>query len=597
MNGVLIKETEIGVRLLQYGPDAKLSGEYKDASEASAALASRYANDDTDTDVEGGAVGSRGARFEANRAAADRALAVAAADDVNLALLSQGSYPTIADGLANTFGTGTTGRFFAVPYDGVTPLRFFKNNAGVAEYYPRFLPIRAAVATSFIALPLPANYFGAATWLDGAPKNVYSDGVTWWDRDTSTAILDWWRPGGATLHVDFVNSRFYWNGAVRALADLTAVTGGYTLSGYDPGLAGSCTIATDYRIPVYATAATGTLFSSSGTPANGSGQRIELVPYNFGTRWYFPFTTANFWTNSLASKKNEGGSTDGRGIQRVISRFTSGAAAHSITNNSDLHVSTDANAAFVVGTLVPSVKLGFSVRGYDNAQPLANMDLRSVTIWPTALTDTQMDEYARRAPVKPVHLLGDSFLNLYKVLAETKVVADAGTRYVPVSQDGIGGTSLTQQATRYATARAKWRDATLVIVDGGLDYAAGEVATTEADKQALNSAALHKMLATITHDRWIYLGAAPNTDLGTGVRTDWDAMQNFMRSICGSHFVETLAPMQALSDGSADDIDFIARGLWPLSTRTSSDDFHPNTKGQAGLGSIIDAALRSRGWL
>ena len=346
--------------------------------------------------------------------------------------------------------------------------------------------------------------------------------------------------------------------------------------------------------------------------ATGGGQRFEVLPLggvspylagNIGKRLYvsYPgmsgafFSTRRHWPNNTSIS---GGA--GYRITRVSLKtgepIVQQAESWPIT-------STTVN----LGTLATPTTIGFQCRAYDATQILTGETLRRVTIWPAKMPNTKLRELSQITPKWPVHLLGDSFLNQQHITNELyKEIRDGGNAFVPVTQDGVGGSSLQQQAARLALTSvtesgvvfdtSQYRNATLVIMDGGLDYAPVDPGTVQG-REDFNAAALNSMISTISHDRWLYLGAAPNTDLGTQGRTDWDAMQDFMRSICGDHFVETLPYLQSLSDGSATDIDLVSRGLWPTSTRVSDTDFHPNAKGQAALAFLIDQALRQRGWL
>ncbi|MCS4063729.1 SGNH/GDSL hydrolase family protein [Pseudomonas putida] len=85
-------------------------------------------------------------------------------------LASIGSYPTVADGIANTSGTGTNNRFFTVPESGDTAERRYRNDAGVAVLVNRISS--ADVVDGLVAKFVTADAAG----LNVVPVVVTQDG-------------------------------------------------------------------------------------------------------------------------------------------------------------------------------------------------------------------------------------------------------------------------------------------------------------------------------------------------------------------------------------------------------------------------------------
>ena len=572
-------------------------GENTLAAANSATLAQAWAESDT---APGGA-GTKSAKEYAqdaegfkDEAAADAALAQAAAN--------QNTAPDIAAGLAITSGSGSSDRFFTVKYDGPAEFREYRNDGGVAKDFPQRrenLRRRNFGEPTLMVLPPPSFATGRyLIWKQSPAIRVYSDGSKWWNTTVSPwqEVEAWWVPARCRLYIDWERNRFWWDGAVRTIGNLTAVTGGYTLNA-SLGISTAFTAQYEYRHN-HAATVSGTLLSWSNTGSN----RTEFLAQDITTDRkqtlaFLPKATtgSDFISWSYGSKTDEGGTFDGRGRQRVVARVTNGGNLDVRVGPSEIHSLAFGDAA-KVRVFAPD-KFGFSARSFDNGEPLTNSQLMNCTIWPEALTDDELFEVNNPIHVPQFHLLGDSFLNLYKAYDGLRLALEANQdRYYAISQDGIGGTSLQQQAARFITENPRWHNATLIVADGGRDYASTNPSTVAA-RNSYNNEALHSMLETIPHDRWILLGSAPNTNAGTAARTDFNASESHLANICGSHWVDTLTPIQELSNGSADDINYVTNlDLWPLSLRVSADDFHPNAQGYRAYGQVIADALIARGF-
>lgn len=392
-----------------------------------------------------------------------------------------------------------------------------------------------------------------------------------------------WLPVNADLHVDFTNSQFYWGGQIRALSDLTVVpAGGYSLN-YAFGFAGTAIVVMDFEHNQAATPS-GCPFSwMSGYPG---GNRVEMdvttTSLDKGVRLYVPLLAggAGYQVFVATSKDGEaGGFYVGSGRRRVVIKIKNGQLIRYMPDNGDIR-----NGDKTVANLATPTKIGFGCRAWAATNPdlqYTGGTLHRVTIYNADLSDSIIDELGK---VSPVHLIGDSFLNLYKITS--KLIDLTSPAYVGYSQDGVGGTSLAQQAIRFAANNAKWRNSTLVISDFGLDDTA-EAAIT----------AIDDMVALLSHGRWIYLQPAPNISVGEARRSDWETRVSEIAAHCGSHYVPTLAEAYSRSNGTAGDIAEVAKELWPLSLKTSTSDFHPSALGDQMIAEIIKSALQARGWI
>jgi hypothetical protein len=437
--------------------------------------------------------------------------------------------------------------------------------------------------------PTLASNVGRRVILAGQPPIMaYCDGVKWWDLTGGAEISPWWLPRGAVLHVDFENSRFYWDGAVKALGDLTDEgSGGYSISSYGFGYNGVACVMIDYSPTTDISNWTGDLFSWSrstvdrvefgvgNNDTNGDGVRLYIAPGN---------PSANFDPIAPQSISGEGGAVwlrDER--RRVFARIKNNSNSFFQADNGQSRNGGAAGA----GALGVPTKIGFKWNARFGGAA-TNVDLHRVTIWNVELSTPHIQAVGRAGTAKPVHLIGDSFLNVYGVGTRFMQLCSNASKIVPFSQDGVGGTTLTQQAARFeayaGNDRAKWWDSTLVICEFGPE-----------DSAQAQIEAIKRMLRLLRHDRWLYMQPAPSTTLSPV--TNLPEKDAIMRAWCGDHFVSTLQEAWDEGDGSSTDNDQIALGRWPVSLTISAADFHPNNAGQIFIAQRIYDELLARGWI
>jgi hypothetical protein len=335
----------------------------------------------------------------------------------------------------------------------------------------------------------------------------------------------------------------------------------------------------------------GNIFSStSGSSYNGD--RIEM-PFDSLTYGEFPRLyldpgdpSADFSSLPSVSKATDSGATRlNKERLRVTFTVEAGGSPKMLVNNYELRT-----ASFVYGTTETPSRFGVGCRVGTGGAPsgdAVDVDVRRVVVWPSVLSDAEMLEYNTTGAASPIHLVGDSFLNLQAPLSELNTLIAADGKYVALSQDHVGGSTMTQSATRFLAGPTKYRDATLVICDFGFEGTSADAIT-----------AINSMVAALSHDRWVYMQAAPSAAQTPPVTATPQKYLDLLAEYGTDHVASTLAEAWAESDGSPEDEALIADGMWPLSLRTSNSDFHPSYPlGANFVARQIKAALEARGWL
>lgn len=413
-------------------------------------------------------------------------------------------------------------------------------------------------------------------------RTVYSDGTNYYDAADDSLVAPWWLPYGATMHVDFVNGRFYWNGAVKALSDLTSLGDGtYTLPWDSIGATwtGDITLQSEVVLGPDPAVPSGRYF---GWYVNNSNEfYTEARGVNTDAWRYWQSLNAKP-TNGSGGNRIEARAADYTndtlisfaGVNRSVMTAASGKVKKSIWSNGEMlqTTATDAALAAPVGRLI-----NFGREAFTGGSKASNVTMRKFTLWMRELSEPYMRLANNISLTRPIHLLGDSFLNTGQILMRLKASAEAAGHIIGWSQDGVGGSTLAEQATRFALSPGAW-GSTLVIVDGA----------TELDGPG-SVAAIQDMVSRLTHDDWVYVQSNPINPLGDSRRDDWQATQDAILAYAGAdHYVETLAPMIAADTTNE------AQGLWgPTMT---GDLTHPtNPAGYDVFAGIIEDALIARG--
>lgn len=315
---------------------------------------------------------------------------------------------------------------------------------------------------------------------------------------------------------------------------------------------------------------------------------------------YFNVNGANYATANY-QHPTQISSVKGLGRNRYVLTLKAGVLPRALANN---FLPRDEPTQPVLPDDGLPIEITFGRNGRLDSSVFTDGTLHRVRILAGFLDDAALDALAvEDAVTDPVHFVGDSFLN-NNALRELIMVRTAARGYIAYSQDNVGGQDMANHALRMseypANGYEKWYDATLVVVDGGFT-----------DSAAQGVAKLGEMVGMLTHGRWAYVEPSPQAYLnGSAERIDWDARVAAMSSFCGSHFIETVAPIlntnagagTVYHDGSAEDLADIANGIWPRSLR--SDDIHPGDtvngagwSGRQALAHIIDLGLVALGYV
>lgn len=434
----------------------------------------------------------------------------------------------------------------------------------------------------FLELPEPSLVPNEFVYrIGGVPLLCYSDGVNWHDVAKQEIMTTWWLPKDCEIYVDFINSRFYFNGAVKLISDL--VYEGTNLYSLPYALTSSdiTIISTSYKIKDSVPA--GTLLSfSGGVP---SGHRIDLNPYNTDEGRYYigGFVTAGQYVYpNYKSKLAESGVFKCDGRRTVCSVFSKTNGFKNLVNNSTISSAITPT----INNDLTFTRIGFNCGVHTSSGVngiVSGCGLEKVMIFKKSLSTFELETFGKGGVVTPLHLVGDSFLNNYVVTSGLNLLLSNLSYPIGISQDNEGGMSMTAHAIRYANNNSKWYDSVLIIGEFGFDGTNEDFII-----------ALKDMLGRLKHNKWLILEPAP---LVAGTQESWDLKLKEVIDIAGDRYIRTLAPAFALSNGSTEDIAEVNKGLWPLSLKISTSNFHPSKLGYSMISELIYDKLIELGWV
>lgn len=384
------------------------------------------------------------------------------------------------------------------------------------------------------------------------------------------ALKDLTKPaflGDASLYVDFENDVYYWDHTVRPSTDLTDNgDGSYQITN-------SAWWSTDLSLLMEHTTASdgsGTYFSWT----NAAGQRFEIDPTPANRR--HASITASAGTTGFPAWN--WGAIPGKNRRRISTSLSTGRAPFmAIDDYAPSQAAFSPSAAFTAPT-----RTAFMRRALTNNNVLANSVLHKIIAIPTAFAQAGLRNFNRGFGAGyPIHFIGDSYLNSHVTEEGVLDLIDEST-YYPISQDGVGGSTLAEQAARFALTPEFW-DATLVIVHGF------EGSPTEGLE------AVQEMVGRLSHDRWLLCQSNFVFPIGDPQRTPVAEFDTLAAAYAGDNYVEMFSVFAANGDESPEDDDAIADGLWPPSLL--SDAVHANEAGQLLYSSEIYAKLVSNGFL
>lgn len=453
-------------------------------------------------------------------------------------------------------------------------------------------PGSAAGMNSWLSATTLINQAATSVGLDTIANNM-AGGTT---RSRINALFDapGWPANGedgslATLDLDFANDRYWWDSQRQNRSDLTILQGdpawdaeGVLIDGTDrlqvPEVDWFNWEAGTLLVEWFRedNAALGCVFSLRGG-SGGTSVRVE-ISVNADRR-------ANFQLIDGGLGNPDGFYVSNNAQASVYPRTNRGRAAMAwevgetpaIADRGVLYTALTRAVQELVGVSPSEAAIGY--RRYDNATYL-NGHVKRVTFWPKRFSDGWINN--ETVPNQSLHMLGDSFVNAAYLQADVAYMLNDDRAF---TLDGVGGSSLADQAIRFAGTPEAW-SRTLVIMDGGL---------TDDTPNAI--AAIDDITGRLTHDRWIYVEPSPGAYVnGSPERIDWDARVAAIRAHVGEdRFVETLAVALDNGDGSPEDEADISSGIWPLSLR--EDSIHPTPAAHGVvIGSQIAEKLGENGW-
>lgn len=408
--------------------------------------------------------------------------------------------------------------------------------------------------------------------------------------------------GYLALSANFEKNQFQWGGAVKTLADLTDNGDGtYSLTSFPDFFSSlSATVTLEYRFPddPVANPPGGILFHWYSVNPKELFWQVQPYVAGTGNRVYLKYNGTNYHTAQPVHPVNNSG-WYGFGRHRVTYAIKEGVLPRGSADNFPSRTESTSAALSVNGA---PTKLTFKKNGRPGAtaDPLTNVILCKVEIRVGDLSDADLEAINRTDAIyRPVHFLGDSFLN-GNTTPEMVMQKIQTYGYIPYSVDGVGGSAMTSQALRFASPYTQWWNSTLVVVDGG---------PTDTPSDAV--ASLQNEVGHLTHNDWVIVQGSPQEYLpGSAERINYDAVMAALQGYAGAHWLPTLAPVTNTNpalgavyhDGSANDLADIANNIWPRSLR--SDGIHPgdtvNANGWSGkmaLSDIIYKGMKARGYL
>ena len=399
----------------------------------------------------------------------------------------------------------------------------------------------------------------------------------------------------ATLALDFENNRFWWGGASRLFSDLTVVAGAPTLSsGYTPASGDKLALpaAAFADIDLFkgtfeaewdqvTTATAGQTALSITGSSGGTRSRCELYSDGVGPKLYCQYHngTSLVVVGDVSPASSYQGSNTRR--RRALVRYADGATLKVATG-------TASNASGTNFGVAPAGSRwsanGLMYRQWDSAQYFVSANLKRLIYWPQSISDAANLKRALKTRKSNIHMLGDSFVNVVSSAPRllNAIVSNLTTDYRDVRQDGVGGSTISQQATRWAST-PQFYDHTLIIMDGS---------GPDEDMTSVYLPKIAEIVGRLSHQRWLYVQGGINR---LWTPTEVNAMlakHAQVQAAYPENFVATYDYMRANGTGSTTG----ANGGAVWAADNYGDDLHTSAMGDTNLGACIAAELTSRGW-
>lgn len=408
----------------------------------------------------------------------------------------------------------------------------------------------------------------------------------------------WWLPPGASFVLDLRRGHFYWGGAEKTSADLTAESVGYTMSDVswmDPTV--GFTLMIEWDTP-------------DAANFNAVEQIFALSHSSAGNRRFFVTLRSESTMKGQPRAEYQDASQYLSAIDPLYRlphlsdtpkmlgrrRFAVAIAPgeYPLAVSDGMPVNTG-STAITAEPVFNRVHVGYGkLAGTVQTTFEGDVPAISVFAWPYAMTEVQLESLMANSfdAIPPLHTLGDSYGNgqSYSIGGAPqdrirKRVKDAG-RYLMFSDDSVGSNTILQHAERFDVYE-RYYDSTLLIIEGGFDPVDGGPIPP-----------LEQMVSRLSHNRWAIIEPCFSPFWHTpaqDARTTLDGIVSELRAYCGNeHFISTKAGMQAANDGSANDLIDVANGCWPRSLM--GDNIHLTAAGWDVLAGIIFNSLAGKGW-
>lgn len=412
---------------------------------------------------------------------------------------------------------------------------------------------------------------------------------------------------------DLERSSYYWGGSAKTISDLTADGDGYymsTLTGLDTSTIGfTAMVEWDQQVaPGIVQNAPQCVFSMSRAVSGALRFDVSLRSQNTvndavrGQPQFGYGGNAGFSTyNPLLALPHDTDIAPMLGRKRAMISIKPGEVPWVASDGYQVTQPSGGAVAPVVSAF-DRFNIGFRRIATTNDRAYTGgSGTISVRVWNFPATKAQMElaMAASLEDISPIHILGDSFGNgdHYEngggLVSQIRLAAQS-RGYAMFSDDVAGGTSLAQQAVRFAAYPRYW-NSTLLPLEIGLDGTGLAFAD-----------ALDDIRSMLRHDRWLVFEPIYDTNkrVGSGARTALDGyvadIQAHLTAIGKSdRWVPTKAGMQAAARvGNATDDADIADDIWPRDTTYwSTDGLHNRPAADVVLADIIVNAVIAKGWL
>lgn len=418
-------------------------------------------------------------------------------------------------------------------------------------------------------------------------QNVFKYNAEVWPPVSSDGVQ-------ATIALDFETGRYWWDGQPHTFSELSILAGAPAISdnGYLPATGDRLTLPAAAFAEINPFAGTFEVeHDQVGTPVSGqtlfalhgssssTRSRFELYTDNNGAiKLYHNYYngTALVTVGDLQTSYVTTHPVTLTRRRKGVARYADGQYSRAASGTAGVS-STTAFGVAPVGYRWSASAIGY--RAWDNSNYALATNIKRLVYWPAALSDTALLARAKISTKTNLHMLGDSF-STSSLCGSVRDSLTPDFRSFRV--DGVGGSTMSAQATRWA-ATPQFYDHTLVSMDGsGPDE---DVPTVYLPKLA-------EIVSRLTHNRWLYIEGGINRLWTPEQVAAKRALYAQIQAAYPNNFVPTYDYMRANGTGST----LGANGgeVWPANCY--ADDLHPNTEGNTVLGARIASVLMARGW-